>query len=87
MNEETDYDRWQEEGTENQNIISKLGQKDVLLKKDGELISKETWGLEILNNIRDINDKLNLGKERIIDLMIEKIKNNQLTYAYKIEKK
>lgn len=87
INEETDYDRWQEEGTENQNIISKLGQKDVLLKKDGELISKEHWGVEILNNIRDINDKLNLGKERIIDLMIEKIKNNQLTYAYKIEKK
>lgn len=74
INEETDYDRWQEEGTENQNIISKLGQKDVLLKKDGELISKEHWGVEILNNIRDINDKLNLGKERIIDLMIEKLR-------------
>ena len=87
INEESDYDKWQEEGVENQNIISKFGQNDVMLKKDGKLISKEQWGLEILEIIKNINKELNLGKEKVIYLMIEKVKNHKLTYAYKIEKK
>jgi glutamate--cysteine ligase len=87
INEESDYGKWQEEGTKNQNIISKLGQKNVMLKKDGIHISKEQWGLEILDKIKYINDELNLGKEEIINLMIEKVRNHTLTYAYKIEKK
>lgn len=87
INEESNYDKWQEEGIENQNIISKFGQKDVMLKKDGEEISKENWGLEILEKIKIINDELNLGKENIINIMIEKIKDHKLTYAYKIEMK
>jgi len=87
ITEEHDYDRWQEEGLENQNIISKLGQNDVMLKKDGHLISKEQWGLEILEKIKDMNKELNLGKEEVIDSMIEKVKDNKLTYAYKIEQK
>ena len=87
IDEESDYDKWQEEGVENQNIISKFGQNDVMLKKDGELISKEQWGLEILNNIKNVNKELNLGKEEVINIMIEKVKNHKLTYAYKIEKK
>lgn len=87
VDEESDYDKWQEEGVENQNIISKFGQNDVMLKKDGNLISKEQWGLEILEKIKNINKELNLGKEEVIDLMIKKIKNRKLTYAYRIEKK
>ena len=87
IDEESDYDKWQEEGVENQNIISKFGQSDVMLKKDGELISKEQWGLEILDSIKNINKELNLGKEEVINIMIEKVKNHKLTYAYKIEKK
>ncbi|BCZ46294.1 glutathione biosynthesis bifunctional protein GshAB [Clostridium gelidum] len=87
LNEESDYDKWQEEGVENQNIISKFGQNDVMLKKDGNLISKEEWGLEILESIKSINNELNLGKEEVINLMIEKVKDHKLTYAYKIEKR
>lgn len=87
LQEESDYDKWQEEGVENQNIISKYGQSHVMLKKDGDSISKEQWGLEILEAIKIINNELNLGREEIINLMINKIKDNKLTYAYKIEKK
>ncbi|WP_160693214.1 bifunctional glutamate--cysteine ligase GshA/glutathione synthetase GshB [Clostridium sp. C2-6-12] len=87
IQEESDYDKWQEEGVENQNIISKYGQSHVILKKDGEEISKEQWGLEILNSIKIINNELKLGREEIIDLMIDKIKDYKLTYAYKIEEK
>lgn len=84
---ESDYENWQEEGNFNQNVISKYGQNDVMLKKDGSDISKEQWGIEILEYIMHINKELNLGKEEIINLMIEKIKNHKLTYAYKIEQK
>jgi len=87
INDENDYGKWQEEGNENQNIISKFGQKELMLKKDGQLISKEAFGLEILNKIKCINEELNFGKEEIINNMIEKIKDHKLTYAYKIEKK
>lgn len=87
LQEESDYDKWQEEGVENQNIISKYGQNQVMLKKDGKAITKEQWGLEILNFVKVINKELKLGMEEIIDLMIAKIKNHKLTYAYKIENK
>lgn len=87
IEEESDYDKWQEEGNENQRIISKFGQNNVMLKKDGKVISKEDWGLEILDKIGNINKELNLGKEEIIDVIRKKIKDNKLTYAYKIEKK
>ncbi|MFW2488953.1 bifunctional glutamate--cysteine ligase GshA/glutathione synthetase GshB [Clostridium chromiireducens] len=87
INDESDYAKWQEEGNENQNIISKFGQKELMLKKDGQLITKEAFGLEILNKIKCINEELNLDKEEIINNMIEKIKDHKLTYAYKIEEK
>ncbi|AGX42475.1 bifunctional glutamate--cysteine ligase GshA/glutathione synthetase GshB [Clostridium saccharobutylicum] len=86
IDEESDYERWQEDATENQNIISKFGQKSVMLKKDGKSISKEEWALEILQNIKRINNELNLEKEDIIDTMIKKVNNYKLTYAYRIEK-
>lgn len=87
IKEESNYEMWQEEGVENQNTISKYGQKDVMLKKDGEFIPKEEWGLEILTYIKKINDELNLEKGEVIDSMIEKVKNHKLTYAYRIEEK
>ncbi|EKQ56360.1 MULTISPECIES: bifunctional glutamate--cysteine ligase GshA/glutathione synthetase GshB [unclassified Clostridium] len=87
INEENDYDKWQEEGTENQKTISRFGQKDIMLLKNGYSISKEEWGLEILEKIKNIDKELNLGKEDIINSMIEKIKDYKLTYAYRIEKK
>jgi len=87
VDEESDYDKWQEEGVENQNIISKFGQNYLMLKKDGNFISKEQWGLEILEKIKNINKELNLGKEEVINLMIEKVKDHKLTYAYRIEKR
>jgi glutamate--cysteine ligase len=87
INDESTYDKWQEEGNENQRTISKFGQNDIMLKKDGISVSKEKWGLEILEKIKSINNELKLGKEEIINFMVKKIKDNKLTYAYKIEQK
>ncbi|MDO5516692.1 MAG: bifunctional glutamate--cysteine ligase GshA/glutathione synthetase GshB, partial [Clostridium sp.] len=83
--EENDYDKWQEEGLENQDIIAKFGQGNVVLKKDGADISREEWSLEILNEILDINDELKLNLSEAILSMIGKVKDSKLTYAYKIE--
>lgn len=87
ITEESDYEKWQEEGLENQNLISKFGQNDIKLKKDGVLISKEKYGLEILDSMKNINKELCLGKEEIIEKITAKVKDKKLTYAYKIEEK
>ena len=52
------------------------------LIRDGEKVSKVQWGLEILNEIRDINHILNLGKGELIDAQIEKIKDYKKTNTY-----
>ncbi|SFD29532.1 bifunctional glutamate--cysteine ligase GshA/glutathione synthetase GshB [Clostridium uliginosum] len=87
LNEESKYDKWQKDGLENQNAIARFGQNEIMLKKDGELISKEKWALEILEIISNINKELKLGKEHIINIMINKVRDHKLTYAYKISKK
>lgn len=84
IKDESSYEKWQEEAQNNQNIISMYGQMDVVLYRDGETITKKDWALDILNEIKEMNDKLSLGKEDIINSMIEKIMNPKLTYAYRI---
>lgn len=85
--DESDYENWQEEAQENQHIIAKLGQNDIMLKKDGKFISKEKWALDILKYIKIIGNELNLNREDVINNIINKIKDNKLTYAYRISEK
>ena len=84
VKEESDYENWQEEAQNNQNIIAMYGQMDVVLNKDGEVISREKWSLEILQEIKDMVIELDLKKEDVIDNMMEKVKNSKLTYANKV---
>ena len=84
LKEESEYKNWQEESTENQNIIAKYGLKNIELIKDGNKVVRETWSLEVLNEMKNISEILNLGEEKIIDIMIEKVKNSKLTYVYRI---
>lgn len=83
--EESDYDKWQEEGMYNQDIIATFGQRDINLKKDGKDISREEWSLEILNEVLHINNELNLNFNDVILNMIKKVEDSKLTYAYRIE--
>ncbi|WP_252234826.1 bifunctional glutamate--cysteine ligase GshA/glutathione synthetase GshB [Clostridium sp. ZS1] len=84
ISEEESYDNWQEEAYDNQKIIARYGQNNVELKKNGEMIYKEKWALDILNQIQEINKELSLGKDSLIDTMIDKVKDNRLTYTYRI---
>ena len=81
--EESNYKDWQIDGLENQKNIARNGGLDIELIRDGEKISKVEWGLEILNEIRDINHILNLGKGELIDAQIEKIKDYKKTNTYR----
>ena len=87
LKEESNYEKWQEEALENQRLIAEHGLSNVVLKRDGKDISKEEWGLELLNYIKNINDELNLIPDKIILDMIDKVKDFKLTYAYRMLEK
>lgn len=87
IEDESLYKNWQQDALLNQNIIAMKGQNDVDLVKDGKNISKIKWGIEILNKIKLINDELNLNQDKIIDDMIDKIKDYKKTYTYKMIEK
>lgn len=86
IKEEQKFETWQQESLENQNLIAKYGKKSVVLKRNGEEISKQQWGLEILYEMEGINKELKLNKEEVIKTMIKRLEDYSLTYAYRIEK-
>lgn len=84
LKEESDYKKWQEEALQNQNTIARYGQKDIELLRDGKPVGKIVWGLEILEQMKEMNKVLGLNQEAIIEDMILKVKDYTLTYACKI---
>ena len=82
--EESNYTLWQEEALENQKAIATHGQKELQLKKDGNLVLKENWGMEMLQEMRKLNDTLGLDKQDVIEIMEKRLKDYQLTYAYQL---
>ncbi|MGL4738722.1 MAG: bifunctional glutamate--cysteine ligase GshA/glutathione synthetase GshB, partial [Cellulosilyticaceae bacterium] len=84
LQEESSYTDWQEEALQNQRRIARFGQSNMTLLRDGEEISKEVWGHEILQEIQQIDELLGFGKKELLEQMIEKLKNYQATYAYQI---
>lgn len=87
IEDESNYENWQQEALNNQNIIATHGQNDVELIKDGKSISKVEWGLEILDKIKVINDELQLGYEEIIEDTRKRVEDYKETYTYKIIEK
>ena len=81
--EESTYKDWQIDALENQGNIAKNGGLDIELIKNGQKISKVQWGLEILNEIKNINDTLNLQKDDLIKSLMEKVKDYSKTNTYK----
>lgn len=75
---------WQEEGTNNQRLIAQRGLLDLWLSRDGKVIRKIDWALEVLEEMLHMNETLQLGKEAVIEQMIQKVKHPELTYAYRI---
>ncbi len=82
--EETPYTRWQEEAQQNQYNVAIYGQKNIQLLRNGEKTSKIDWAIEILDDVRDVSNKLGLDQDYIIFNMLNKVKDYKLTHAYKI---
>ena len=79
LKEESTFEKWQEEALENQQLVAVSGLNDIELSKDGKAIDKVEYGLEILNEIKAINNELNLNYEDVINRMIDKF-NDSLFY-------
>ena len=80
--EENQMDNWQQEALENEKrvAVSGLGEQ-VKLKWNGELISLERWGLEILDQMAQLNDLFNLQKEELIEKKRRELFNQDLTLS------
>ncbi|KMT23035.1 bifunctional glutamate--cysteine ligase GshA/glutathione synthetase GshB [Clostridium cylindrosporum] len=87
IKEENNYDLWQEEGLFNQRAIAKYGQDKIELKRDGNLVDKNEYALEILSEIERINKELSLGENDNIERIRNKVLSSSLTYANKITEK
>ena len=57
LKEESTFEKWQEEALENQQLVAVSGLNDIELSKDGKAIDKVEYGLEILNEIKVINNE------------------------------
>jgi len=86
IEDEEEYDLWQQEALENADKVSLFGLNNITLKKNGTEISRENYALEILNKMSTINDALNLGKHEVLKEMYDKVYDYKNTNAYKIKK-
>lgn len=85
IKEEQEQEDWQKEGTNNQRQMAHNGLKDIWLSRRGKEIKKTEWAIEILQEIKEMSQVLGLDKEVLIDKMINKVEQPELTYAYQIK--
>lgn len=85
IKEEADYEFWQHDALFNQRAVAGSGLSDIFLKKDGVLIKKEAFLKDIISEIKIINEELNLKKDDTINMILKKVENKELTYAYKMK--
>ena len=85
IDEEEDYPDWQEEALYNQIAVAEHGLDNLFLKKNGELIDRKKYSIEILNKLKNINKILNLNQEDTLEYVENKIDNYSLTYSYRFK--
>ncbi len=87
LKEESDYEKWQEEGLINEEIIAESAfNENVFLYKNGIKITINNWANEILNELSDMNKSLNLKKEEIIRNIRQRINNPEKSYSKQLTK-
>lgn len=87
LKEEVEYEKWQEEALENQELIAKFGKRNVRLKRNGEYVLKAQWAMEILEETKAISKELSLNNEEALNVMIERVQDVNKTYAHLIEER
>ncbi|WP_042349408.1 bifunctional glutamate--cysteine ligase GshA/glutathione synthetase GshB [Bacillus massiliigorillae] len=87
MKEENEYEGYVIESETNSKRVAVEGQNpNTVLRRAGEEITLQSWGMELLDEILDINNHSQLPFEQIIREKIQVMKNHELTYSYRISK-
>ncbi|MGV8905074.1 MAG: bifunctional glutamate--cysteine ligase GshA/glutathione synthetase GshB [Acetobacterium sp.] len=80
------YETWQQEAFLNENYVAEHGLNPELELLDHQHWTLKTaWAEDILEKIAEINDYLELGQEQCIDVMLNRVKNPETTYAHRIK--
>ncbi len=80
--EESDYSKWQEEGFINEEKVAEEAfDENMKLLKDGSEIKLKEWALEIIEEMKNMNNTLKLGIEESINFIEERIITPEKTYS------
>ncbi len=83
--DESMYGNWHEESESNSKKVAVAGQNlNTIVLKDGQPISLQDWGVEIIEELLELNKKCNLPFKQIIEEKLQVIKNHELTYSHRI---
>ncbi|MGM9925631.1 MAG: bifunctional glutamate--cysteine ligase GshA/glutathione synthetase GshB [Bacillus sp. (in: firmicutes)] len=83
--EEPLYDNWQLESEHNSKKVAIEGQNLQLeLLKNGSAISLQSWGMEILHDLLEMNQQYGLPFYTLLKEKEELLKNYQKTYSYRL---
>ena len=85
FSEDVNYNDYQEEALYNSDKIAESGLDNVLLKYKGNLINRKEFSLNILSEMRHINDALSLGKIDVLNKYESIVNDSELTTAYKVK--
>ncbi len=84
---ESDYAEWQREGNLNdENTAEKAYDESMRLLKDGEEITLKKWASEIINEITVMCDALKINEKNILQTMLDRVMNPDLTYGQRLLK-
>ena len=87
LRDENEYEKWQSEGLYNEEVIAEKGfDSNTKLLRNGKKVNISEWANEIINEISQLNEHLELGKETVIKNMIERINNPEKSYAKQLIK-
>jgi len=80
------FETWQQEAFLNENYVAEHGLSPELELLDHQHWTlKSAWAQDILEKIAEINDYLELGQGKCIEVMLNRVKNPDTTYAHRIK--
>lgn len=87
MKEENEYETYVIESEMNSKRVAVEGQNlNTVLRRDGEEITLQAWGMELLDELLSMNENAQLPFARIIQDKVQVMKNHELTYSYRISR-
>ena len=80
-----DFAAVQVEAVRNENLAAERGFcDDLMLSRDGEAVGFKTWALELIDEMLDMDDRLSLGRQKMLKTMRRRITHPETTHAAKL---